>query len=142
MAFGVILDIGLLVLLAVTIGYCAAVHRRLQVLRAAQGEIRQVVEGFADATARAEHSVERIKASSDDTVRQLSSKIELARSTATELDVLLSRARKLARTEPARSAAPRPARPQQAKPPAPTKPVDEARSRAERELIRALQTAR
>lgn len=142
MELGMFLDIGLLLLLLVTIGYCAAVHRRLQALRAAQGEIRQVVEGFADATARAEHSVSQMTTTSDNTVKRLTGKIETARTMATDLDLMISRARKLSSMaelqKPATMARPRAASVAKRKPPA----ADPARSRAERDLIAALKTAR
>lgn len=58
---GLVLDGLLLVLLAATIAFALQLNRRLAAIRVDQGEFGRLAASFAEATARAEDSVARLK---------------------------------------------------------------------------------
>jgi hypothetical protein len=87
MSFGLMLELVTAVLLAATIVSCFALHRRVAVLRAAQGEMAQAIEGFNAAAARAEVGIARMREASEVAGIQLQKEIDRARAMAEDLAV-------------------------------------------------------
>ncbi len=154
MSYGFLLELIVVALLVVTIGYCVALHRRLGTLRMAQDEMKQFIASFNEATARAESSVAHLRAAASESARALEPRVEQANTLVSDLDMLTHRAGKLAdrlenTTTPTSVARPAvgSARPNQgttrklatkAQPAQPTA----GRSQTESELLKALQEAR
>ena len=65
MAFGLILDIVVAVLLVVTICYAVLLNRRLGKLRRDKEELNTLARTFGDATVRAEESIGQLKSMTD-----------------------------------------------------------------------------
>lgn len=86
---GLIIEILLVLLLAVTVGYCMILNRRLGTLRSAQGELRQIVFELASATQTAETAIRGLKATTDDAETRLSESLHKAQLMARELTVLI-----------------------------------------------------
>ena len=61
MTSSLIIDILILVLLAVSVGYCVVLNRRLSTLRQGQKEFVTLIARFDDATQRAELNIERLR---------------------------------------------------------------------------------
>jgi hypothetical protein len=155
------LDLLLIVLLLATSFWCVRVHRRLVALRVGQDEIAGFVEALATATARAERTVQEMKAASREAAaaqeaqaaavekrrEELARTIEAAQKMARRLEDVLGQGAKLAAELRARqdAAATRAARPE---PPAvpPAGPVEPAPTAPRRpvggELLEALQKLR
>jgi len=147
MAWGLIADGVLAILLVITIGYCALVHRRLGAIRKAEHAMRALADDLNAATARAESGLNQLRATAAEAAEGFDPLMRDARSLAGDLDMLCHRARKLAdRLD--RPAAPAKA-PTLAKSP-PKKTVESApaarlratRSRSERALLEALKATR
>ena len=149
MNYGLAVDGVLVLLLVVTICYCATLNRRLGALRAAQDEMKRLAATFNDATARAETSIMQLKTAAEDAFGELDPKMRSARELIGDLDMLNHRANKLIKrldptTEaPARKSAPRaaPAQPDPSPRRGPAREAPAARSRAEKELIQAIKAA-
>lgn len=139
------LQCAVLLLLAAAIPYAIRLERGLSALRRDRGAMEGSARGLGDAATAAEGTLRRLRATTDEGLRQISERclageklrddlrylIERADSLADRLDGLVRQARPMAAepVTPARTEAP-PA----AEPP--------ARSQAERDLIRALKLAR
>ena len=143
MSISVALDVLLVVLLALTVGYAAVLNRRLRVLRYDRKKFEKFAASFSKATVRAEKSVGRLKESADD----LSRHITLAQTLHDDLAFLIDRGGSEADhlEETVRSA--RQGKRLDAKPAAtvsapPPDVLKGARSQAERQLLRALEGAR
>lgn len=162
-----VLDVAVVVLLVVTIGYAINLNRQLVRLRDSKAELEDLVRGFADATQRAEAGVEGMKHMAADTGERLQATVdraqairdelqfmvEAADSLASRLEGTITQQRPAAQAAPPRQAAPAHPAPRAPAPePAPPaadprrRPADpataEARSRAERELMQALEQLR
>ena len=96
---GLIIEILLVLLLAVTVGYCMILNRRLGTLRSAQSELRQIVFELASATQTAETAIRGLKATTDDAETRLSESLHKAQLMARELTVLIDGNAKPALTE-------------------------------------------
>jgi hypothetical protein len=130
MPFGLVFDGVLAMLLAVTIGYCALLYRRLGALRAAREEMQALAQQLGEVTARAEAGLDLLREAAEDASSKLAPRIERAKTLASDLDMLCHRAGKLAdRLEPIKPAA---------KPAAKAAP----RSHSEHALIEALRASR
>lgn len=112
MTFALILDLVLVLLLAATIGYCAAVHRRLGALRSEQGELRGLIDQFTESTSRAQESLDGLRSAAAESAETLGPQIAEAKTLIGDLDMLNHRAGKLvAKLDPAgKTAAKTPAR--------------------------------
>jgi uncharacterized protein YoxC len=165
---GLILDVSIIALLVATIAFAVRLNRQLTTLRDSKAELEALVRGFAEATERAETGVESMKKLAQESGERLQKTVERAQAIRDELQFMVETADSLAgRLEgaisgqraagPARPAAPltatRPEAPRQAAPapsqaaPAAAAPAApgggaEARSRAERELLQALENLR
>ncbi len=148
MTFSLALDLVVAVLLVVTITYAVALNRRLGALRRDKSELENVAASFGEATLRAGKSIAKLKT----TAEELQERIEKAQSLRDDLVFLIERGGQAAdRLEEIVRAArkegdigPRPA-------PVPeaadegegdTDETVPAKSEAERELLKALQSAR
>jgi hypothetical protein len=158
-----ILDAVVAILLAATIGYAIQLNRRLNVLRSNRTEFDAIIAEFNDATRRAETSIHALRAAAEQGGKQLQLAIDKAQALRDELAFLVSRADDLAGKMTAPSAgagrpeAPRPeaakAKPEPAAARTAAKPVEPSgeprdepgeggRSKAERDLLKALRELR
>lgn len=147
MGFSLVLEILVAGLLVVTISYTVMLNRRLRTMRQDKLALEKLATKFVDSTMRAEESITRLKTTAD----ELKERIERAQSlrddlaflterggnAADRLEGLVREARKEAPAEPSRA----PARGGRAAAQSNT-PADDAKSDAERELIKALRAAR
>lgn len=154
--YGLALDVLVAVLLAVTIVYAAMLNRRLGRLREGRAELEAMVKHFNDAASRAEASIRGLKAAANQAAENLRRPVEDAERLHEELGLLVKRADVLAeqlsdgvsrsrRDAAIPTAAPssRATRAAEAPPRAEIDETDDdARSRAERELLKALKGMR
>lgn len=84
-----VVDILIAVLLAGTIGLTLVLYRRLQAFKSSQAELAKLLEGFGEATARAEASVARLKVAAAEAGTRLAEETEKARALANELAFLV-----------------------------------------------------
>lgn len=156
MSLSIALDILLVILLALTVGYAAVLNRRLRVLRYDKKKFEKFAASFSKATVRAEQSVGLLKESAEDISRHITKAqtlrddlaflIDRGGSEADRLEETVRAARKKNRLG-AKSAGPAaapaaPAAAPAAPAPPPSNILKGARSQAERELLRALEGAR
>ena len=158
MAFSLLVDLLVATLLAVTIGYCVILNRKLKALRRNEEALAQVVAGLNEAAARAEAGVGHLRKAGEEVGGSLSEKMEDARALYDELtfmgergdrvvarlDSSMTRARAVptkATSAAAAQAAPAKATPARA---ASGRHAGEApaRTRAERELLETLAALR
>ncbi|HEY1722775.1 MAG TPA: DUF6468 domain-containing protein [Magnetospirillaceae bacterium] len=172
MDYKLVLDVMVAVLLAVTIVYAWVLNQRLSQLRRNRDDLAKVVSSFNEATARAEAGIPKLRKAAEETGAALQERVEKAQSLRDDLAFMIERADAMAdrleqavraaREEirtPAPSAAPAPgpiirptAQPRMApaaNPPlsaglatSPEPEIEDERSEAERELLRALQSVR
>ncbi len=140
-----LIDVLLVVLLLITIGYCVVVHRKLSILRGAQNDMQAHIATFDQAASRAEANLNALKETAADVETSLGQKLEEGRVLVSDLDMLIHRAGKLTDQVEAGTRQRRSARKPSAKPKdsaaaaTPTAPrVGTGRSRSEKELIAAL----
>jgi hypothetical protein len=106
MPLGLVFDGVLAMLLAITIGYCALLYRRLDALRAAREEMQALAHRLGEVTARAEAGLDRLRAAAEEASSKLDPRLDRAKTLASDLDMLCHRAGKLAdRLEPNKPAA-------------------------------------
>ncbi len=96
MSFPLALDVVVAVLLAVTIGYCVVLYRRLNQLRASQGEMSSAVKGFGAATERAQAGLLTLKTTGTELSGVLQERIDEARALNDDLSVLTDSGNRLA----------------------------------------------
>ncbi len=154
MPWSIALDLVVAVLLIVTIAYAMVLNRRIGSLRKDKKELETLAASFHQATVRAEDSIGRLRNTAD----ALQQRIDKAQSLSDDLSFLIDRgglaadrleelvraARKEGEGEVRRPVAPAAT---DAGAPAtagdePEAAADEAKSEAERELLKALQAAR
>ena len=85
MSFEFWLEILLATLLAMTIGYCIVLDRKLRGMRRAQGDLQGLLQNFTAATARAEESVAALRQASTELSLELDERIDSGRSLRDEL---------------------------------------------------------
>lgn len=115
--FGVILELMVVGLLAVTIGYCMLLDRRLRALRQDEQVMRKTVVELGAATERAERALDSLRHTLGDCDRTLAERLRVAEQYTTDLeeqirsgDDILSRISRIVTTtadSPALAAAPR-----------------------------------
>jgi len=168
MDYKLVLDVMVAALLAVTIIYAWILNQRLSQLRRNRDDLAKVVSSFNDATARAEAGIPRLRKAAEDSGQALQERVEKAQSLRDDLAFMIERADamadrleqavRLSREEVrtpqpvAGSARPGPGAVRMAPvspvPPVSTAPsaadpdLEDDRSEAERELLRALQSVR
>lgn len=165
-----LLDVIIIVLLAATIVYAVILNSRLAQLRDNRDDLARLVAAFNDATARAESGIPKLRRAAEEAGNALQERVEKAQTLRDDLAFMIERADSMAgklensvrqAREEARPAAPPPVLPQVAPArssrskasvepaPIPAEPepdladsLDDERSEAERELLRALQAVR
>ena len=164
MDYKLVLDLMVSVLLAVTIVYAWVLNQRLSQLRRNRDDLAKVVSSFNDATARAEAGIPKLRKAAEESGQALQERVEKAQSLRDDLAFMIERADAMAdrleeavrvareeiRNPQPAGAAPRPSPVRMAPmPPAPppvstamASEVEDDRSEAERELLRALQSVR
>lgn len=93
MNLSLIMDGTIALLLVVTIIYCAILMRKLNNLRSAQSELRQIIKGFGDAIAKAETSIHELRKAGDEAAQALDERIDTRRR---DLEAQISKATELA----------------------------------------------
>ncbi len=147
-----LLEIVLVGMLAATLFHALRLERALGVLKRDRASLEALVDGFNTSTRQAEQAIERLRASADGAGRQIARQTELATGLKDDLMFLIERGERLAdqldaavragRTV-ARDAPREEAAPVQMASLAPAEPLaSRVRSQAERDLLRALRTAR
>lgn len=96
MPAGLILETLVAVLLAVSIGYCFVLNRRLAALRNGQGEMHQVVRALNEAAEKARISMEQLRRGGLPVIEDLADKTKAARAMADELGLIVESANNLA----------------------------------------------
>lgn len=76
---GLIVEIIVMLLLAVTACYCFILNKKLKTLRDSQGEMRHTISALNQATLRAETAIEALKVVTDDAESRLSENMEKAK---------------------------------------------------------------
>ncbi|PKU26014.1 DUF6468 domain-containing protein [Telmatospirillum siberiense] len=172
MDYKLVLDLIIAILLAATIASAAVLNNKLNQLRKNRDDLAKLVAAFNDATVRAEAGIPKLKRASEEASSTLIDRVEKAQSLRDDLAFMIERADAMAnrlegsvRTArgeakpvpaPASSTAPlrgpsiRPAPASQPVPKVSVPPLtasrddtlDDDRSEAERELLRALQAVR
>ncbi|MCW9033383.1 MAG: DUF6468 domain-containing protein [Alphaproteobacteria bacterium] len=160
MAFSLILDILIAVLLVFSIGYTVSLNRRLTALRQDKDELESLTSKFSEATGKAEASIQNLRGSTDEIASALNKEIEKAESIRDDLTFLVDRGASVAdrlesgvREKRNELAAENPLGVEDAFMSAPSKPkgppqrvpdpADEgpdARAKAQQELLKALQS--
>lgn len=136
----VALDVVVVAMLAVTIGFCLALNRRLAVLRRNEAELRDVLSKFNEAAAQAEAGIARLKDVSAETAASLRDRIGEAKALRDDLAFVAERGDRIVTelgrktTAARRSELPRP----------PARPISMPRdpSKSERDFLAALEQAR
>lgn len=75
---GLIIEILLMLLLVVTVGYCLVLNRRLGRLRSAQDELRQIIHELGAATQTAEQAIRGLKITTEEADAKLTEKLHRA----------------------------------------------------------------
>lgn len=91
-----LLDLALMVLLAATMFHAWRLEKALGVLRRDRAALEELVTGFNESTRQAEGGIERLRATADGAGRQIAKHVEQARSLKDDLEFLTSRGEKLA----------------------------------------------
>ncbi|GEM_PF-1929412 len=96
MNLALILDGVLILLLVLSIGYSAMLHRRLGILRTAQGDMQEMILHFNQATQRAEAGISGLRGLGEEINRQVDPKLEDARVLRDDLQLLVERGERAA----------------------------------------------
>ena len=88
MTLSLFLDMALIALLAVTIGYAVSLNRKLMGLRRNKGEMEKLAAAFAQATHKADDGIGRLKTNTD----ALQAQVDKAQGLRDDLAFLLERA--------------------------------------------------
>lgn len=132
-----LVDLVIAGLLVATIVYAVQLNRRIGLLRDGKEELEKLLAGFAEATGRAQSSVDGMRRAAGETGQELQSLVakaqelrdelkfimETAEGVANRLEQAGSSAARQAAPAAALAAAPRPVAPQPMPPPAPKKPA-------------------
>lgn len=91
-----LLELVLMILLSATMFHAWRLEKALGVLRRDRAALEELVIGFNDSTKQAEGGIERLRATADGAGRQIAKHVEQARSLKDDLEFLTSRGEKLA----------------------------------------------
>lgn len=91
-----ILDVLITVLLAITVGYCWLLNKRLLALRSGQDGLKEIIRTLNDATGKAQAGIEQLRRSSDSIGQELAIKIKNGRDLADELALIVESANNIA----------------------------------------------
>ena len=143
----VLLELGLIGLLAATLFHALRLERALGVVRRDRAELQTLLQGFNDSTRQAEQATERLRGAAEGAGRHITRQIEAASILKDDLIALMDRGERLAdRMDGLVRANREPEMPARRLVSAEPDLVDTAaarvRSQAERDLIRALRVTR
>lgn len=145
----ILLDVFLVVLLSMAIGYGVILNRRIVALRNDQKSLDKLATKFAEATIRAEQSIIKLKSTTDGASQSLGKAVDTAGLVRDDLEFLIDRGNKLAdiletdiRQTERQQISPGVSLGNNCDGGAVTSKVKEHKSQAERELLRALQAVR
>ncbi|WP_119678616.1 DUF6468 domain-containing protein [Indioceanicola profundi] len=152
----ILLDLVVICLLIATIVYAIRLNRQLTAVKESRSELEGLVKGFAEATAQAEAGVKGMRRAASESGELLQSQILKAQDLKEELEIIVQSADGLAnRLEAASGKARQAAMSAQSPAPAPVPPAPparlapgpsanaaEPRSKAEKELLQALENLR
>ncbi len=96
MTAGMVLDVLIVALLVLTVGFAFVLNRRLATLRSAQDEFRELLSGFNKATERAQTGVFQLKAAAEEVGGKLRGDIDKARTAVDELNFMIDAGDRLA----------------------------------------------
>lgn len=96
MSLALILDGVLILLLVVSIGYSAMLHRRLGSLRAARSDMQETIQHFNQATQRAEAGISGLRSVGEEIHRQIEPKLDDTRVLRDDLQLLVERGERAA----------------------------------------------
>ena len=94
--YGLAIDIAICLLLVTTIGYAVALNRKLNVLRAARGEMEKLFTDFATATEQAEGGLQALKQHSGEAGETLARNVDDACRLADEMAFLVKKGNEIA----------------------------------------------
>jgi len=94
--YGLVFDIVICLLLVTTIGYAAALNRKLNVLRSARGEMEKLFADFAAATGQAEGGLQALKQGSAAASESLAKNVADACRLADEMAFLVKKGNEIA----------------------------------------------
>ena len=153
-----LLEVVLMVMLAATMFHALRLERALGMLRRDRAALEELVNGFNDSTRQAEEGIERLRAAADGAGRQIARHVDQARGLKSDLEFLTARGEKMCHPlEGIGPTPPGPERPAAAGAarllaPAPSLSLASRnaaadqdarpRSQAEKDLLRALRSAR
>jgi hypothetical protein len=154
-----VLELVLIVLLAATLFHALRLERALDVLKRERNTLEQLVASFDSSTRQAEQGVERLRTAADGAGRQVARQVDVATALKDDLQFLTERGEKLADQLDALVRAARPLAPDASRAP-PAEPAPDyanllaalaaaeapeeprLRSKAERDLAKALRMVR
>ena len=84
-SLGFVVEALVALLLAVTIGYCLVVNRKLERLRSDQSELKEIIRELNSATSHAEHAIAGLQKSADNAEDMLATHVESTRELSTRL---------------------------------------------------------
>ncbi len=138
-----ILDLLLVALLGVTIFYVFRLNTQIRILQKSRSEIEKLVHEFGSIVTRAEAGVNGLRLAAEESGYGLQKQIERATALKEEMHFMIETADQLANKithlASAARAEPRPAMEPTQRAPAPASESERPRSRAEQELLQALQ---
>lgn len=96
MMLGVIIDVVIAILMAVTIFYCWKLNRYLELLRNSKSELAEVIEEFNEATNKAQDTINELKIMTKRIAEKMQVRIEKAEFIADDLAYLIDKGNKVA----------------------------------------------
>ncbi len=91
-----LLQVVLMVMLAATMFHAFRLERALGMLRRDRAALEELVSGFNESTRQAESGIERLRAAADGAGRQIARHVDQARNLKNDLEFLISRGEKVA----------------------------------------------
>lgn len=85
---GLIIELIVMLLLAVTAGYCFVLNKKLKNLRDSQGELRQVIQDLNQATLRAEGAIKGLRLTAHEAEDRLGESMQKAKIVADQFQAL------------------------------------------------------
>jgi hypothetical protein len=94
--FGLVLNIVIVILLGVTIGYCWLLNRRIKILQDGRGELAQLLKHFDESTERASQSIIGLQGASKKIGENMQLRIDKANYLIDDLSFMIEKGNKLA----------------------------------------------
>ena len=126
-SFGLFIELLVAILLAVTIGYCVVVNRKLEQLRSEQSDMRSVIRDLSAATGQAENAIATLRSTAGTAEETLTARIDGAAELNAQLAVALEQGEDLlSKLKAVAGAPPRRTAPEPAARAAPARPAPRA----------------